>query len=74
MMAGEGPYKNRRCTLLRVRSALLLTGLPLGERAPAQNRRWVASMLGSGVPVITRLAREEPRYAPATSWPTTATR
>jgi hypothetical protein len=41
----------------------ILTGLPLGDWAPAQKRRWVATMLGPAVPVITCLSREKPRYA-----------
>jgi hypothetical protein len=41
----------------------ILTGLPLGDWAPGQKRRWVAAMLGPDVPVITCLAREKPRYA-----------
>lgn len=41
----------------------ILTGLPLGSRAPAQKRRWVARMLGAHVPVITCMSREKPRWS-----------
>jgi len=41
----------------------ILTGLPRGGWADPQKRRWVARMLGPGVPVITCMAREKARYA-----------
>jgi hypothetical protein len=41
----------------------ILTGLPMGQWAPAQKRRWVASMLGTDVRVITCMSRDKPRYS-----------
>ena len=41
----------------------ILTGLPRGGWADPQKRRWVAKMLGPGVPVITCMSREKARYA-----------
>lgn len=41
----------------------ILTGLPLGQWAPEQKRRWVARMLGAHVPVITCMSREKPRWS-----------
>jgi hypothetical protein len=41
----------------------ILTGLPLGNWAPAQKRRWVARMLGAHVPVVTCMTREKPRWS-----------
>lgn len=41
----------------------ILTGLPLGDWAPEQKRRWVARMLGAHVPVVTCMSREKPRYS-----------
>jgi hypothetical protein len=41
----------------------ILTGLPLGNWAPEQKKRWVARMLGGHVPVITCLSREKPRWS-----------
>jgi hypothetical protein len=41
----------------------ILTGLPLGDWAPEQKRRWVAAMLGADVPVITCMTREKHRFS-----------
>jgi hypothetical protein len=41
----------------------ILTGLPMGSWAPDQKRRWVASMLGTHVRVITCMARDKHRYS-----------
>src|SRR5690606_30553777 len=41
----------------------ILTGLPRGDWAAKQKRRWVAHHLGADVPVITCLAREKCVYA-----------
>ena len=41
----------------------ILTGLPMGSWAPDQKRRWVASMLGANVRVITCMARDKHRHA-----------
>ncbi len=41
----------------------ILTGLPHGGWAAPQKRRWVAEMLGPGVPVITCMSREKARYS-----------
>lgn len=41
----------------------ILTGLPLGNWAPEQKRRWVANMLGADVPVITCMSRDKHRYS-----------
>ncbi|MGE3962433.1 MAG: hypothetical protein AB7F65_12200 [Dehalococcoidia bacterium] len=41
----------------------ILTGLPRGDWAAEQKRRWVARHLGADVPVITCLAREKCVYA-----------
>jgi hypothetical protein len=41
----------------------ILTGLPLGDWAPAQKRRWVANMLGADVPVITCMSRDKPKWS-----------
>ncbi|QQP90550.1 hypothetical protein IGS68_04705 [Skermanella sp. TT6] len=41
----------------------ILTGLPLGDWAPEQKRRWVAAMLGADVPVITCMTRDKARHA-----------
>jgi hypothetical protein len=43
----------------------ILTGLPLGDWAPEQKRRWVASMLGPDVPIIACMARDKHRYSGA---------
>lgn len=41
----------------------ILTGLPRGDWAQAQKRRWVAKHLGSEVPVITCLSHEKARWS-----------
>lgn len=41
----------------------ILTGLPLGSWAPEQKRRWVARVLGPGVPVITCMSRDKHRWS-----------
>jgi len=41
----------------------ILTGLPLGDWAPGQKRRWVAAMLGADVPVITCMTRDKHRFS-----------
>lgn len=41
----------------------ILTGLPRGNWADAQKRRWVAKHLGSDVPVITCMSRDKGAYA-----------
>lgn len=41
----------------------ILTGLPLGNWAPAQKKAWVARMLGAHVPVITCMSRDKPRWS-----------
>jgi len=41
----------------------ILTGLPLGNWAPDQKRRWVAAMLGADVPVITCMTRDKHRFS-----------
>jgi hypothetical protein len=41
----------------------ILTGLPMGDWAPDQKRRWVAAMLGAHVPVVTCMTRDKHRYA-----------
>jgi hypothetical protein len=41
----------------------ILTGLPLGDWAPEQKRRWVANMLGRRVRIITCMSRDKHRYA-----------
>jgi hypothetical protein len=41
----------------------ILTGLPLGDWAPEQKRRWVAAMLGPEVPVITCMTRDKHHYS-----------
>jgi hypothetical protein len=41
----------------------ILTGLPIGDWAAPQKRRWVAAKLGADVPVITCMSRDKPRYA-----------
>lgn len=42
---------------------VILTGLPLGDWAPAQKRRWVARMLGGDVEVVTCMARDKYQWA-----------
>ncbi len=42
---------------------VILTGLPLGEWAAPQKRRWVGNMLGAEVTVITCMTRDKPRWA-----------
>lgn len=41
----------------------ILTGLPRGDRAGSQKRRWVANMLGRDVKVITVMSRDKHRYS-----------
>lgn len=41
----------------------ILTGIPLGNWAPAQKREWCARELGPHVPVITCLSRDKQQYA-----------
>ena len=41
----------------------ILTGLPLGNWAADQKRRWVANMLGKDVRVITCMSRDKHRYS-----------
>jgi hypothetical protein len=41
----------------------ILTGLPLGDWAPEQKRRWVAAMLGADVPVITCMTRHKHQFS-----------
>jgi hypothetical protein len=41
----------------------ILTGLPIGNWAPAQKKAWVARMLGAHVPVITCMSRDKPRWS-----------
>jgi hypothetical protein len=41
----------------------VLTGLPMGDWAPDQKRRWVAAMLGAHVPVVTCMTRDKHRFA-----------
>ncbi len=41
----------------------ILTGLPRGDWAEAQKRRWVAQHLGEDVPVTTCVARDKCEYA-----------
>lgn len=43
----------------------ILTGLPRGNWAAPQKRRWVAEHLGPDVPVITCMARDKCNYATA---------
>lgn len=47
----------------RPHKPIILTGLPLGDWAPEQKRRWVANMLGRDVRVITCLSRDKHRYS-----------
>lgn len=42
---------------------VILTGLPRGDWADAQKRRWVANMLGKEVEVITCMARDKPDWS-----------
>ncbi|HZH25604.1 MAG TPA: hypothetical protein VEY95_00315 [Azospirillaceae bacterium] len=42
---------------------VILTGLPLGDWAPEQKRRWVARVLGGDVEVVTCLSREKHRWS-----------
>jgi len=41
----------------------ILTGLPRGDWAAAQKRRWVAHHLGADVPITTCMARDKCQYA-----------
>lgn|SRR5690554_4312859 len=41
----------------------ILTGLPRGDWAEAQKRRWVARMLGREVEVITCWSKDKPRWS-----------
>jgi hypothetical protein len=41
----------------------ILTGLPRGNWAAPQKRRWVANMLGRDVEVITTMSREKHRFS-----------
>ncbi|HYC02931.1 MAG TPA: hypothetical protein VED40_06540 [Azospirillaceae bacterium] len=41
----------------------ILTGLPLGNWAAAQKKRWVANMLGADIEVITCMSREKHRWS-----------
>ncbi|WP_425450473.1 hypothetical protein [Virgifigura deserti] len=41
----------------------ILTGLPLGNWAPDQKRRWVARMLGAEVRVITCMSRDKHNFS-----------
>lgn len=41
----------------------ILTGLPRGDWAEAQKRRWVARHLGERVPITTCMARDKREYA-----------
>jgi len=41
----------------------ILTGLPMGDWAPEQKRRWVGAMLGHNVPVITCMTRDKHRFS-----------
>jgi hypothetical protein len=41
----------------------ILTGLPRGDWAEPQKRRWVANMLGRDVDVITCWSRDKPRWS-----------
>jgi FMN phosphatase YigB (HAD superfamily) len=41
----------------------ILTGLPFGDWAPAQKRRWVANMLGADVEVITCHSRDKHHWS-----------
>ncbi|HEX6978956.1 MAG TPA: hypothetical protein VF342_06630 [Alphaproteobacteria bacterium] len=41
----------------------ILTGLPRGNWAEDQKRRWVRNMLGADVPVITTMSRDKHKYA-----------
>lgn len=41
----------------------ILTGLPRGDWAEPQKRRWVARMLGRDVEVLTVMSRDKHRYA-----------
>jgi hypothetical protein len=41
----------------------ILTGLPRGNWAEAQKRRWVAAHLGDAVPVITCMSRDKCEFA-----------
>lgn len=42
---------------------VILTGLPLGNWAAAQKKRWVANMLGEDVEVITCMSRDKPKWS-----------
>ncbi|WP_376098019.1 hypothetical protein ACE7GA_07840 [Roseomonas sp. CCTCC AB2023176] len=42
---------------------MILTGLPLGDWAPEQKRRWVARVLGAETLVITCMSRDKPRWS-----------
>lgn len=50
-------------TFCRPYDPTILTGLPLGDWAPDQKRRWVARMLGSGIRVITCMSRDKHRFS-----------
>jgi hypothetical protein len=41
----------------------ILTGLPRGNWAEPQKRRWVANMLGRDVTVITTMSRDKHKYS-----------
>ena len=41
----------------------ILSGLPIGDWAAPQKRRWVANKLGANVPVVTCMTSEKSRYA-----------
>jgi len=42
---------------------VILTGLPLGNWAAAQKRRWVANMLGEDVAIITCMSKDKHRWS-----------
>lgn len=42
---------------------IILTGLPRGDWAAPQKRRWVENMLGRHVEVITCMSRDKPRWS-----------
>lgn len=42
---------------------VILTGLPRGDWAEPQKRRWVANMLGADVEVITTMSRDKHKFA-----------
>ena len=42
---------------------IILSGLPMGNWAPGQKKRWVGEKLGWGVPVVLGWARDKPQDA-----------